>query len=103
MRTIGVGTEPEGVTVDPSIDTVYVTNNGSNAVSVIDGATDRVTRTIGVGTSPAGVAVDPSGISGFRNFAYVTNSDSNSASFIARDNHAGRAKDAGPLGPSHSR
>jgi YVTN family beta-propeller protein len=57
--TIGVGTDPYGVAVDPDAGTVYVTNQGDNTVSVIDTATGTVTATIGVGTYPDGVAVDP--------------------------------------------
>ena len=57
--TIGTGSYPWGVGVDPSTDTVYVANEGSNSVSVIDGATNTVTATISVGSFPTGVGVDP--------------------------------------------
>jgi len=46
---------------------IYVTNYGSNNVSVIDPATNTVTATITVGTDPNGVAYDGTNI-------YVTNS-----------------------------
>jgi len=39
---------------------VYVSNYGSNFVSVIDGHTNRVTGTIGVGAHPADIGVVPS-------------------------------------------
>jgi len=39
---------------------VYVSNYGSNSVSVIDGHTNRVTGTIGVGAHPADIGVVPS-------------------------------------------
>src|SRR5659263_191568 len=39
----------------------YVTNYGSNTVSVIDMATNTVTATVNVGTWPYGVAVNPTG------------------------------------------
>jgi YVTN family beta-propeller protein len=55
----------------------YVTNQGSNTVSVID-ETNTVTGTIPVGTAPVGVAVTPDGA-----FAYVTNQNSNTVSAIA--------------------
>ena len=58
--TIAVGSDPDGVAVDPATDTVYVTNQDGNTVSVIDGATNTVTATIAVGSDPNGVAVDPS-------------------------------------------
>ena len=41
--------------------TVYVSNERSQTVSVIDGTTDRVTATIPVGTRPRGVHVAPDG------------------------------------------
>lgn len=55
---IGVGSDPHGVAVDGTTDTVYAANNGSNTLSVIDGATRTVTATVDVGSFPAGVAVD---------------------------------------------
>ena len=57
--TIPVGSDPEGVAVDPAARTVYVTKPIDGAVSVIDAATSAVTATIGVGSGPEGVAVDP--------------------------------------------
>ena len=57
--TIGVGSDPFGVAVDPAAGTVYVTNNSADTVSVIDAATRTVTATIGVGSGPFGVAVTP--------------------------------------------
>jgi YVTN family beta-propeller protein/uncharacterized repeat protein (TIGR03803 family) len=58
----------------------YITNSGSNNVSVIDTATNTVTATIpvGVGTNPAGVAVSPDGSK-----VYVANTHSNNVSVIA--------------------
>jgi len=35
VATIGVGTDPEGVAVDPATHTFYVTNSGSGTVSVV--------------------------------------------------------------------
>jgi YVTN family beta-propeller protein len=40
---------------------VYVSGDGSSTLSVIDTATDRVTRTIEVGKAPHGVALTPHG------------------------------------------
>jgi len=56
---------------------VYVANNGSNSVSVIDAAGNAVVATIPVGNVPYGIAVDPSGTR-----VYVANNGSNSVSVI---------------------
>jgi YVTN family beta-propeller protein len=68
--TIAVGTNPEGVAIDPATDTIYVTNanyGGAGSVSVINGNTcnsavttgcDQTPATIAVGNSPQGVAID---------------------------------------------
>jgi YVTN family beta-propeller protein len=59
--TIGVGSSPEGVGVDPAAGTVYVANYDAGTMSVINAATNTVTATIpfGVDGFPFGVAVDP--------------------------------------------
>jgi YVTN family beta-propeller protein len=75
--TIGVGSGPEGVGVDPSTHTVYVANSNGNSVSVIDGTTNTVTATIAAGSGPEGVGVDPS-----THTVYVANSNGNSVSVI---------------------
>jgi YVTN family beta-propeller protein len=54
--------------VAPSTDTVYVANQGSNTVWVIDGATNDVMNTINGFSSPDAVGVDPS-----THTAYVAN------------------------------
>jgi YVTN family beta-propeller protein len=54
----------------------YVTNRGSNSVSVIDTASNTVVATIPVGAFPEGVAITPDGTR-----AYVTN-ESNTVSVI---------------------
>lgn len=55
----------------------FITNCGSNDVSVIDTASERVVATIPVGACPYGVAVSPGGA-----HAYVTNRDDDSLSVI---------------------
>jgi len=45
----------------------YITNEGSNTVSVIDTATNSVAATVNVGNYPYGVAISPDG-----NMVYVT-------------------------------
>ena len=54
----GIGSNPRGVAVDPVTDTIYVTNQSSNTVSVINGATNTVTAVIPVGSTPTNVGVD---------------------------------------------
>jgi YVTN family beta-propeller protein len=58
---IPVGSEPWGVAVSPNGSKVYVGNQNSNDVSVIDTATNTVVATIPVGSFPAGIAVTPDG------------------------------------------
>jgi serine/threonine protein kinase, bacterial len=75
--TIRVGNGAFGVAVDPAAHAVYVTNNGSGSVAVVDTASRTVTATIAVGQHPVGVAVDPS-----TRTVYVTNYDDASVSVI---------------------
>src|SRR5580658_10348367 len=58
----------------------YITNSGSNRVSVIATPSNTVTDSVAVGGGPAGVAVTPSG-----NLVYVANgsSDANTVSVIS--------------------
>ena len=55
-----VGESPYGVAVTPDGKNVYVTNEDSNTVSVINTKTNKVKATIPV-KSPEGVAVTPDG------------------------------------------
>ncbi len=58
IKTIPVGGSPSAVALNDADDTVYVTNDGTNNVSVINGRTGQLTDdTITVGTNPNGVAV----------------------------------------------
>ena len=69
----------------------YISNAGSNTVSVINIATNAVVATVPVGTFPAGVAVNPAGA-----FVYVTNRDSNNVSVI--DVHTNTVAATVPVG-----
>ena len=60
----------------------YITNQGSDSVSVIDMATKTITATIPVGDGPSGVAVSPAGTK-----VYVTNSGNNTVSVINTANN----------------
>ena len=56
---------------------VYVTNEKSDNVSVVDAATDKVLTTISVGKRPRGVVVSPNG-----KRVYTANGNSNDVSII---------------------
>jgi YVTN family beta-propeller protein len=71
------GRDPEGVAVNPSTNLIYVANEGSDNVSVIDGASNAVVTTVAVGSYPWGVAVNPS-----TNLIYVANEGSDNVSVI---------------------
>jgi len=68
---------PVGVAYDPSNGYIYVTNDDSDTVSVINGATNKVIATIPVGIWPEGIAYDPS-----NGYIYVANEGSNTVSVI---------------------
>ena len=53
----GIG--PSGAAFDSANGDVYVTNDGSNNVSVVSGSTNKVVATTPVGNSPGGAAFDP--------------------------------------------
>lgn len=61
-NTIIVGTHPFCVAVSPDGRRIYVTNGGSNTVSVIDTVTNKVIIVIPVEVDPVGVAVSPDGV-----------------------------------------
>lgn len=80
--TITVGNLPSSVAVDVASDTVYVTNNGDNTVSVFNGATCNALNTSGCGQKPATVPVglQPIGlaIDDANHTVYVPDSDNGS-------------------------
>jgi YVTN family beta-propeller protein len=73
-----VGKFPSAIGITPNGAKVYVPNQDSNTVSVIDAASHTVIATIPVGNSPIGIAITPDGKE-----AYVTNSADNSVSVIS--------------------
>ena len=77
-----VGTTPNAVAVDPTTNTIYVTNNLPDTLSVVDGDTHEVIATVPVGAHPDGVAVDPG-----THTVYVANSDSHTVSVIDGSTH----------------
>ncbi|MDT7642065.1 MAG: hypothetical protein QOC83_6353 [Pseudonocardiales bacterium] len=74
---VPVGLQPGRVAITPDGRHAYVTNNGSNDVSVIDTVSNAVTATVVVGHQPANVAITPNG-----GAAYVTNYGSGTVSVI---------------------
>jgi YVTN family beta-propeller protein len=75
--TIEVGTGPDGVAMDPTSHTAYVTNIDDDTVSVVDEATKTVTTTVTVGGGPLTVAADPTA-----HIVYVTNGGNGTVSVI---------------------
>jgi YVTN family beta-propeller protein len=59
IATIGVGTNPYGITYNPNLDRVFVTNYGSDNVSVINPETNLVVATITVGDKPTSSVYHP--------------------------------------------
>jgi YVTN family beta-propeller protein len=74
---IDVNTFPVGIAVNPNTKKVYVANEYSNTVSVIDTETDKVQNRINVDVFPYGIDTNP-----LNNRVYVTNKGSNTVSVI---------------------
>ncbi|MGD0478468.1 MAG: beta-propeller fold lactonase family protein, partial [Nitrososphaerales archaeon] len=78
---IYVGDNPTGVAVNPTTNTVYVTNSGDGTVTVINGADNSIITTIpvgsGNGSDPIDVAVNPT-----TNLVYVANSGDGTVTVI---------------------
>ena len=81
-NTISVGSFPVGISVNPSTNVIYVTNNQSGTVSVIDGETNSIIKTIKVGDGPAGISVNP-----LTDMIYVANYYSDTISVIDGKTH----------------
>ena len=72
-----VGSYPIGIGVNSVTNKLYVANQFSNSISVIDGSTDIIENTIQVDNFPYDLEVNP-----FNNRIYVTNRESNTVSVI---------------------
>lgn len=68
---------PNKIAVDPTNDLVYVANEASNDVTVIDGSALAVTGAVSVGTNPRAVLVNPDNCN-----AYVANFGSDTVSVL---------------------
>jgi YVTN family beta-propeller protein len=73
---ISVGTGPLAMALNPANERIYVANQGSNNVSVIDATTNQVT-TIPVGKAPSAVAINSQ-----TNTIYVADRDSGDVAVI---------------------
>jgi YVTN family beta-propeller protein len=77
VETTPFGATLTGIAVTPDGKYVYLSNQASNSVSVIDTVSNTIVKTISVEYSPAGLAVTPDG-----KYVYVSNNVSNSVSVI---------------------
>ena len=76
--TITTGYAPMAVAMTSDGSLAYVTNYGSDSVSVIDTGTNSIVDTISTGDEPGSIAVALDG-----HYAYVTHYDSGLVSVIA--------------------
>lgn len=74
---VTVGSDPTGVAFDPISGYIYVTNSGSNTISVISNATLLVVDTISVGLCPSAIVFDPADSN-----MYVANKCGNSVDVV---------------------
>lgn len=79
--TIAAGTNPAAIAINPITNKIYVANDGSNDVTVIDGAT-HTTTSIPVGSRPQWIAANPE-----TNKIYVSNAATPSISIISGATH----------------
>ena len=74
--TVVTGSSPVAVAINPVTNKIYVANQGSVNVTVIDGATNSTT-TVAAGSNPRAVAINP-----VTNKIYVANESSNDVTVI---------------------
>ena len=89
--TLGAGTGPQAVALNPVTNKVYVLN-GDKTLTVIDGATNN-TASVAVGTASQSVAVNP-----VTNKIYVTNGADNTVTVVDGSNNSTTTVGTG-LGP----
>jgi YVTN family beta-propeller protein len=83
IATIPVGIGPLGVAYDSVKGEIFVTNQGSNTVSVISDRNNTVVKNVSVGSYPFGVAYDS-----VKGEIFVTNEGSNTVSIISDSTNA---------------
>ncbi|POB11850.1 hypothetical protein CO251_02625 [Sulfobacillus sp. hq2] len=81
LPSIAVGSDPYDVAVNTANGDVYVTNQDSNTVSVINAATNQVVSTLPVGTDPTYLGTNPT-----NGNVYVANNNSGTVSVINEAN-----------------
>ena len=89
-RRIGVGRGPVALAVNPQTNRIYVANNESGSVSVVDGAAEAVTATLDVGANPYALAVDSTS-----NRIFVSNTFSDVITVIDGKSNAQTKRKAG--------
>ncbi len=77
LGEVGVGSAPSAVTFDPDDSDLYVTDWGSDNVTVIDASSDEVLGSIPVGSEPDAIAFD-----GATGYLYVANNGSDNVSVV---------------------
>ncbi len=70
--TVATGSTPQAVAVNPVSNRIYVVNQNSNSVTVIDGASNSIIANVGVGASPYAVAINA-----VTNKIYIANHSAN--------------------------
>ena len=78
VATVGVGTNPYGVAYDPTVREAFVTDDGSNDVTIFSGVSDSVVYITPVGSFPIGIAYDP-----VKGELWVANNGDNTVSVIS--------------------
>jgi len=76
LANVPTGHDPIAVALNPVTNKIYVANQGSNSVTVIDGVTNNTT-TVSTGASPCALAVNPA-----TNKIYVANENSATVTVI---------------------
>ncbi len=77
LSIIAVPSNPNAIAFTPDSSYAYVTNQGSNTVSVFDTSDHSTVASIPVGNTPIDIAITSDGL-----YAYVCNHDSNNVSII---------------------
>jgi YVTN family beta-propeller protein len=75
--TIHLGTHPQAIAVDEQGDRVYVANQRTGSVTVIDGKTNSPVTTVKVGAIPYAIGLDAAA-----HLVYVANYSSNNVTVI---------------------
>src|SRR6188472_2097320 len=77
ISTISVEKFPQAIVFNPANNNIYVANNNSNSISIIDSNTNTVLKEVDVGRDPVALEFNPA-----NNNIYVVNKISNSISII---------------------